>query len=97
MSERQVWFETTEVDAGWQGREPRRRRWKLAAVMAVVLLLLGASAPVRVDNVNRPTGFSDRLLESSPVTHDAPIPATAVLLGTGLMGLVLLRRRPGKK
>jgi hypothetical protein len=97
VSERQGLFETMEVDPGWQGREPRRRRWKLAAVMAVVLLLLGANAPVRTDNLNRTKEFSDRLLESSPVTHDVPIPATAVLLGTGLMGLVLLRRRPGKK
>lgn len=42
VSERQGWFlEALEVEAGWPGREPRQCRWKLAAVMAVVLLFFG--------------------------------------------------------
>ncbi|MFI5330456.1 MAG: hypothetical protein ACHQ2F_05390 [Desulfobaccales bacterium] len=41
MSEPQGWFEAMEADPGWQDREPRQHRWKLAAVMAMVLLFFG--------------------------------------------------------
>lgn len=41
VRDRQDWFEGLKADLGWQGREPRQHRWKLAAVMAVVLLFLG--------------------------------------------------------
>ncbi len=41
MSARQDLLEGLETDTGWPGREPRPRRWKLATVMAVVLLFLG--------------------------------------------------------
>ena len=98
MRERQGFFEAMEADAGWQGWKPRQRRWKLAVVMAAVLLLLGASAPVRADTITADQiygTYSDRLPESSPATQ-APIPATALLLGTGFMGLLLLRRRSRK-
>lgn len=99
VSEHQGMIDAMEADTDWRGREPRQHRWKLAAVLAVVLLLLGANAPTRTDaipadQIHGTTEVSERLLDSSPVS--TPIPPAALLLGTGLLGLVLLRRRSTK-
>lgn len=62
MSERQDFFEAMEADPG---RETRQCRWKLAAVMAVVLLLLGAHAPVRAE-ISTWTTLSEHATSFSP-------------------------------
>jgi hypothetical protein len=53
MSDGQRFFYAAlEVDTGSRRREPRQRRpWRLAAVMAAVLLLLGIDAPARADTI----------------------------------------------
>jgi hypothetical protein len=74
MTERQVSLKAVEAGIDWQDREPRQRRtWKLITIMTAALLLLGAHAPVRGDNLATNPRFDQNATYSPNATFSPAI------------------------